>query len=131
MHSPPAAKSPHENIGWPVQCVTTSAPFAILRKPTRANTRPAPTSFRRPYGRTVARFALCIVFIIRQGIWLLVKKCAAKGAGLQRVQLAPANWFAAPYGNRSRLLLSNEKQFSKKFPCGEPGTSSVEELLST
>jgi hypothetical protein len=28
--------------------------------------------------------------------WLLAKKCAVKGAGLQRVKLPPGNWFAPP-----------------------------------
>src|SRR5450755_97818 len=32
---------------------------------------------------------------------LLAKKCAVKGAGLQRVQLPPGNWFAPPGSNRS------------------------------
>ena len=31
----------------------------------------------------------------------LAKKCAVKGAGLQRVQLPPGNWFAPPGSNRS------------------------------
>ena len=31
----------------------------------------------------------------------LVKKCAVKGAGLQRVQLPPGNWFAPPGNNRN------------------------------
>jgi len=35
-----------------------------------------------------------------------VKSCAAKGAGLQRVHVAPEN---PPDGNRSRMLLSNQK----------------------
>jgi hypothetical protein len=29
-----------------------------------------------------------------------VKKCAVKGAGLQRAQLPPGNWFAPPGSNR-------------------------------
>ena len=33
-----------------------------------------------------------------------------KAAGLQRVQLPPGNWFAAPDGKRGRLILSNEKR---------------------
>jgi len=36
--------------------------------------------------------------------WLnsyLVKKCAVKGAGLQRVKLPPGNWFAPPGSNRN------------------------------
>ena len=32
---------------------------------------------------------------------LLAKKCAVKGAGLQRVQLPPGNWFAPPGSNRN------------------------------
>ena len=32
---------------------------------------------------------------------LLAKKCAVKGAGLQRVKLPPGNWFAPPGSNRS------------------------------
>jgi len=32
---------------------------------------------------------------------LLAKQCAVKGAGLQRVQLPPGNWFAPPGSNRS------------------------------
>ena len=31
----------------------------------------------------------------------MVKKCAVKGAGLQRVQLPPGNWFAPPGSNRN------------------------------
>src|SRR5215467_7241853 len=31
----------------------------------------------------------------------LAKKCAVKGAGLQRVQLPPGNWFAPPGSNQS------------------------------
>src|SRR5262249_61316239 len=31
----------------------------------------------------------------------LTKKCAVKGAGLQRVQLPPGNWFVPPGSNRS------------------------------
>jgi hypothetical protein len=31
---------------------------------------------------------------------LLAKQCAVKGAGLQRVQLPPGNWFAPPSSNR-------------------------------
>ena len=31
----------------------------------------------------------------------LAKQCAVKGAGLQRVQLPPGNWFAPPGSNRS------------------------------
>ena len=31
---------------------------------------------------------------------LLSKQCAVKGAGLQRVQLPPGNWFAPPGSNR-------------------------------
>jgi hypothetical protein len=31
-----------------------------------------------------------------KGLFLLVKKCAVKGAGLQRVQVPPLNWFAPP-----------------------------------
>jgi len=30
-----------------------------------------------------------------------VKKCAVKGAGLQRVQLPPGNWFVPPGSNQS------------------------------
>src|ERR1700684_4375453 len=30
----------------------------------------------------------------------LAKQCAVKGAGLQRVQLPPGNWFAPPGSNR-------------------------------
>jgi hypothetical protein len=39
----------------------------------------------------------------------------------------PANWFAPPGGNRSRLFLSNEKaQFSGDFPASgdQPGGTS-------
>ena len=32
--------------------------------------------------------------------FLLAKKCAVKGAGLQRVQLPPGNWFVPPGSNR-------------------------------
>ena len=32
--------------------------------------------------------------------WLALQ-CAVKGAGLQRVQLPPGNWFAPPGNNRS------------------------------
>jgi hypothetical protein len=35
------------------------------------------------------------------GLRLLLKQCAVKGAGLQRVQLPPGNWFAPPGSNRS------------------------------
>src|ERR1019366_10774894 len=31
---------------------------------------------------------------------LLLKQCAVKGAGLQRAQLPPGNWFAPPGSNR-------------------------------
>ena len=31
----------------------------------------------------------------------LAKKCAVKGAGLQRVQFPPGNWFAPPGSNRN------------------------------
>ncbi len=31
----------------------------------------------------------------------LAKQCAVKGAGLQRVQLPPGNWFAPPGNNRN------------------------------
>jgi len=31
----------------------------------------------------------------------LTKKCAVKGAGLQRVQLPPGNWFVPPGSNRN------------------------------
>jgi hypothetical protein len=31
----------------------------------------------------------------------LARKCAVKGAGLQRVQLPPGNWFAPPGSNRN------------------------------
>jgi len=37
-------------------------------------------------------------------------------------ELPPANWFAPPGGNRSRLFLSNEKQ--KGFRCGQHGRTS-------
>ena len=30
----------------------------------------------------------------------MLKQCAVKGAGLQRVQLPPGNWFAPPGSNR-------------------------------
>jgi len=32
---------------------------------------------------------------------LLAYQCAVKGAGLQRVQLPPGNWFVPPGSNRS------------------------------
>jgi|HubBroStandDraft_4_1064222.scaffolds.fasta_scaffold08329_3 hypothetical protein len=55
----------------------------------------------------------------------LPKQCSEKNAGLQRVSLPPANWFAPPDGNRSRLLLGND------FPAGSRGgTSSFERVLS-
>ena len=34
------------------------------------------------------------------GLGLLGKQCAVKGAGHQRVQLPPGNWFAPPGSNR-------------------------------
>jgi hypothetical protein len=43
------------------------------------------------------------------------------------VQLPPANWFAPPDGNRSRLFLSDKKHSFRDFPAGSrEGTSSLE-----
>ena len=38
---------------------------------------------------------------LKRQLSLLAKQCAVKGAGLQRVQLPPGNWFAPPGSNRS------------------------------
>ena len=38
---------------------------------------------------------------MRGPVFKLTKECAVKGAGLQRVQLPPGNWFAPPGSNRN------------------------------
>jgi len=39
------------------------------------------------------------------------------------MQLPPANWFAPPDGNRSRLFLGDEKHsFLGDFPCEQQGS---------
>ena len=56
-----------------------------------------------------------------------------KGAGLQRAQVPPGNWFAPPDGNRSRLF-SQARNFpatSRAAPVPLPGVSVIASVTST
>ena len=67
----------------------------------------------------------------------LAKKCAVKGAGLQRVKLPPGNWFAAPDGagamagsvpgskNKVRPNLVLDKKLVRENPEGHSGLTSA------